>query len=86
MSQNVHTIDRTGADGAVLANSTSPLLADKYTKIKFITNGAIATITGSKLDTNGITLSGITWPAGFTLEGPFTAATFGSGTVVAYKE
>ena len=86
MSQNIHTIDRTGADGTVLGNSAHAIPTDKYTKLKFQAATQLATFVGPKLDVNGIDITSITWPAQFVLEGPFTAATFASGTVVAYKE
>jgi hypothetical protein len=53
-----------------------------YCALSCVTDVTLTSLTGSLLDG---TVTGITYPAGFTLLTPFTGCTLASGTAIAYK-
>lgn len=70
-----------GQNGAqIVTAGTVP--AGEYCALQFVTDGELTSIAAPKLV--GI-VTGITYPAGFTLFIQFTGAVLASGTAVAYR-
>jgi hypothetical protein len=56
-----------------------------FCALQFVTEGSLASIASRSLETIGVIVPDITFPAGFVLYVPFTYVEVFSGTVVAYK-
>lgn len=74
-----------GEAGCEIVTATA-LTAGQYCALQFVTEGSLASLTPVSTTLTGGTYTGVTYPAGFVLFTPFTAAEPSAGvTVVAYK-
>ena len=74
-----------GEAGWEIVTATA-LPTGQYCALQFVTEGSLASLTPVSTTLTGGTYTGVTYPAGFVLFTPFTAAEPSAGvTVVAYK-
>ena len=78
-SQAHYGVNVPNQTGYVLTTNTA-LVTGHFNTIKFITDSVFAGLTA---ENSQVTVSGITWPAGFILEGPIRAYKLSSGKIIA---
>lgn len=74
-----------GMSGSLTINSGSGAKTGEFNAIQMLEDTAFTTLTDVKAASGGVTLAGITLPAGLTIFGSFTAVTVTSGTARCYK-
>ena len=84
MPNNIH--QQTSAQVGCETVTATALPTGQYCALQFVTEGSLASLTPVSTTLTGGTYTGVTYPAGFVLFTPFTAAEPSAGvTVVAYK-
>ena len=56
-----------------------------YCALSFVTDSTLTSIAAPLNSSSSVAVTGITYPAGFTIFTPFTSAVLASGTAIAYK-
>ena len=77
----VYVVNTPNQAGFVITNNTSVVYGD-FNQIKMITATVFTALTA---ENSTVVTAGITFPAGFVLEGPIKGYTLASGSVVASK-
>lgn len=73
-----------GENGAVIETGTTALTGD-FEAITFLADSTFSTFTSSTITGDSVTSGPLTFPAGLTIFGRWSALTLASGAIIAYK-
>jgi hypothetical protein len=74
-----------GEGGFEMRTGSATFTTGDYCALSFVTDSTLTSIAAPLNSASSVAVTGITYPAGFTIFTPFTSAVLASGTAIAYK-